>query len=131
MSVNDHLSDLLSRITNATLRRKEEVTAPFTKLTMAVGEVLVREKYIQSVDQKNDGKSRKLVLRLRYVDGNPSITGLGRVSKPGVRIYVRSGRIPLVLGGKGLVIISTSKGVMSGSQARKKRLGGEVICKVW
>jgi small subunit ribosomal protein S8 len=126
---NDPISDLLTRIRNASTARKKMVVMPYSKLKEQVAAILKDNGFISSVKVATDGGFKSLEIELT---GNPeAITSLIRVSKPGRRVYTSSQDIPLVLGGRGLVIVSTSSGVMTGRDARKKGLGGELICKVW
>jgi small subunit ribosomal protein S8 len=126
---NDPISDLLTRIRNASTARKKVVVMPFSKLKEQVAAILKENGFIENVKVTTDGGFKSLELGL---SSNPeTITSLIRVSKPGRRVYTSSSDIPLVLGGRGLVIVSTSSGVMTGRDARKKGLGGELICKVW
>jgi small subunit ribosomal protein S8 len=126
---NDPISDLLTRIRNASTARRRTVTMPYSKLKEQVAEILKANGYLAEVSVATDGGFKSLELNLT---GNPeAITSLIRVSKPGRRVYTTAKDIPLVLGGRGLVIVSTSSGVMTGRDARKKGLGGELICKVW
>jgi len=126
---NDPISDLLTRIRNASTARKKVVVMPYSKLKEQVAAILKENGFIESVKVTADGGFKSLELGL---SSNPeTITSLIRVSKPGRRVYTSSSDIPLVLGGRGLVIVSTSSGVMTGRDARKKGLGGELICKVW
>src|SRR6187551_1037480 len=97
-----------------------------------IARILAEEGFIESFDTEPDGVQEKLTLRLKYVEGRtPVVTGLKRISKPGLRVYARKTEIPRVLGGLGLAILSTSHGIMTGSDARKQNLGGEVLCYVW
>lgn len=126
---NDPISDLLTRIRNASTARKKVVVMPYSKLKEQVAAILKENGFIESVKVTTDGGFKSLELGL---SSNPeTITSLIRVSKPGRRVYTSSSDIPLVLGGRGLVIVSTSSGVMTGRDARRKGLGGELICKVW
>jgi len=126
---NDSISDLLTRIRNANTARKHLVVMPYSKMKQQVADILKANGFLEDVKVAQDGGFKSLELVL---PANPeTITSLIRVSKPGRRVYTSAGDIPLVLGGRGIVIISTSSGVMSGRQARKEGLGGELICKVW
>jgi small subunit ribosomal protein S8 len=126
---NDPISDLLTRIRNASTARKKVVVMPYSKLKEQVAAILKENGFIESLIVTTDGGFKSLQLGL---SPNPeAITSLIRVSKPGRRVYTSSSDIPLVLGGRGLVIVSTSSGVMTGRDARRKGLGGELICKVW
>jgi small subunit ribosomal protein S8 len=126
---NDPISDLLTRIRNAGTARHKVVVMPYSKLKEQVAGILETNGFITGVKVTTDGGFKSLELSL---SPNPeTITQLIRVSKPGRRVYTSAKDIPLVLGGRGLVIVSTSGGVMTGREARKKGLGGELICKVW
>jgi len=127
--VNDPIADLLTRIRNGRTARHQSVTMPYSKLKEQVARILAEAGFIAGVDVKAAGNFKALELALA---ADPdTITELVRVSKPGRRVYTSAKDIPLVLGGRGLVILSTSNGVMTGREARKKGLGGELICKVW
>ena len=126
---NDPIADLLTRIRNAKTARKSVVVMPHSKLKEQVAKILESSKFIQSVKvAEADGfKTLEIVLS----EDPEAITSLIRVSKPGRRVYTAAKDIPLVLGGRGIVIVSTSGGIMTGRDARKKGLGGELMCKVW
>lgn len=126
---NDSISDLLTRIRNAATARKSNVVMPYSKMNEQVARILQDNDYLIEVKvaEANGFKSLELTLP----EDREVITALIRVSKPGRRVYVGSKDIPNVLGGRGLVILSTSGGVMTGREARKQGLGGELICKVW
>ncbi|MDB5178365.1 MAG: ribosomal protein [Patescibacteria group bacterium] len=126
---NDPIADLLTRIRNAGTARKRLVVMPYSKLKEQVARILQDAGFLTGVQVTADGGFKSLELTLST---NPeTITSLIRVSKPGRRVYTAAKDIPLVLGGRGIVILSTSSGVMTGRDARKKGLGGELICKVW
>jgi len=132
--VNDTVSDMFTRIRNAHLRKKKDVSIIYSKLNEAIAKVLLDRGYISdvSVFKEKDKKYKSLSVTLKYDEDNlPKISSIESVSRPGLRIYVGANNIKLVLGGLGLTIISTPKGVMSGKDARKRKLGGEVICKVF
>ena len=126
---NDSISDLLTRIRNAHTARKRLVVMPYSKMKQQVADILKSNGFLESVKVATDGGFKSLELTLP-VDPE-RITSLIRVSKPGRRVYTSVHDIPLILGGRGIVIISTSSGVMTGRDARKEGLGGELICKVW
>jgi small subunit ribosomal protein S8 len=129
MYFNDPIADLLTRIRNAKTARKQLVVMPYSKLKEQVARILHDSGFLSDVKVTQDGGFKSLELTLPT---DPEvITSLIRVSKPGRRVYTSAKDIPLVLGGRGLVILSTSGGVMTGREARKKGLGGELICKVW
>ena len=130
MSMSDPIADMLTRIRNAQKAHLEEVTIPLSKMKSEIASVLKKYGYIGEIIVENGAREMKLVLRYAK-DGNPVIRGLRRTSRPGLRRYSKAQEIPVVLGGLGHTIISTSKGIMSGRDARKAGLGGEILCKVW
>jgi len=130
--ISDPIGDLLIRIKNGYLARKKTVTVPYSRLKEELVKILVKEKFLDQV--KIDGQrpaEKKLILSLRYEKGEPVLTEVKRISKPGLRIYARAKRIPRVRLGFGVTIVSTSSGLMTDREARKKNLGGEIICQVW
>ncbi|MBN2495151.1 MAG: 30S ribosomal protein S8 [Deltaproteobacteria bacterium] len=131
-SVNDPISDFLTRIRNACQAGKEEVSIPASNLKRSLAEILKGEGYIEDVTFVPDRRQGLLVLQLRYGERRkPIIQGLRRESRPGRRIYVSSDELPRVRSGLGTAVISTSRGVMTDRQARRDRLGGEYLCSVW
>jgi small subunit ribosomal protein S8 len=126
----DPVSDLLTRIRNAGMALHPSVNLPHSRFKESIAEVLRQEGYIASVSTEGD-KLKTLKLTLKYQARKPVIVGLRQISTPGLRRYVASTDIPRVLGGLGVAVVSTPKGVMSGSQARKQNLGGELVCYVW
>lgn len=135
MSMSDPIADMLTRIRNALQREHPAVSIPHSKAKEAIAVVLSDEGYVESYEVLSEGPRKFLRLQLKYVGDRrhrrPVITDLQRVSKPGQRIYVGKGDIPWVLNGMGIAILTTSHGVMTGQDARRKGVGGEVICKVW
>lgn len=132
MVMTDPIADFLTRIRNANMVYHERVEAPASKIKRAIAEILKEEGFIKDYEYIEDGKQGILRIYLKYgPDKKRVITGLKRISKPGLRVYARKDSIPKVLGGLGIAIISTSKGIMTDKQARKEGLGGEVICYVW
>ncbi len=128
----DPISDFLTRIRNASRAGKAETSAPHSKLKAAIAKVLLNEGFVSEVKDGTDENGHKtLVIVLKYVDGDASINGIERVSKPGLRLYTKSTEIPRVLNGLGVCILSTPKGVMRDREARRQKLGGEMICNVW
>lgn len=126
----DPIADMLTRIRNAIMVRREEVDVPNSKMKAEIARILVKEGYIEKVDKSADGKTLKLTFKL--VDGKQKvIQGLRRISKPGLRVYSKTEELPKVLSGLGIAIISTSKGIMTDKEAREKKLGGEVLAYVW
>jgi small subunit ribosomal protein S8 len=132
MNTTDPIADMLTRIRNASLARHRELTLPSSRIKREIARILVEEGFIDSFTTGQDGVQETLQLHLKYVEGRtPVVSGLKRISKPGLRVYARKTEIPRVLGGLGTAILSTSQGIMTGSQARKLNLGGEVLCYVW
>lgn len=130
MSMTDPISDMLTRIRNAQKARKTHVSIPASKVKVAVASVLKDEGYITDFETSGDGAAGTLDVELKYFEGKPVIEKVLRVSKPGLRIYRGKDDLPKVLGGLGIAIVSTSRGVMSDRQARAQGVGGEVICVV-
>jgi small subunit ribosomal protein S8 len=132
MSMTDPIADFLTRIRNACMARFERVDIPSSNLKVSLSKLLKDEGYIKNYKLIKDKKQGVLRLYLKYDDNNlPVIGGLERVSKPSCRVYVSHDKIPYVLNGLGTVLLSTSKGVLTDREARKQRVGGELLCKVW
>lgn len=132
MSMNDPLADMLTRIRNANMVRHESVEMPSSNLKTHVAENLKKEGYINGFELIEDSKQGILKLSLKYAKNNERvITGLKRVSKPGCRVYVQSNKIPKVMSGLGISILSTSNGVLTDKEARQQGVGGELLCEVW
>jgi small subunit ribosomal protein S8 len=132
MNVTDPIADMLTRIRNASVARHRELTLPSSRIKRDIARILVEEGFIESYVTSQDGVQELLSIRLKYVEGRtPVVSGLKRISKPGLRVYARKTEIPRVLGGLGTAILSTSRGIMTGQSARKLNLGGEVLCYVW
>jgi small subunit ribosomal protein S8 len=132
MNVTDPIADMLTRIRNASVARHRELTLPSSRIKRDIARILVEEGFIESYVTSQDGVQELLSIRLKYVEGRtPVVSGLKRISKPGLRVYARKTEIPRVLGGLGTAILSTSHGIMTGQSARKLNLGGEVLCYVW
>lgn len=131
--VNDTIADMLTRIRNANLAKHQIVQVPATKMTRNISQVLQEEGFIYEFEEVGENLKNYLVISLKYKGKNkkPVINALKRISKPGLRVYANHKEIPKVLGGIGIAIISTSKGVMTDRQARHYGLGGEVICYIW
>jgi len=130
--INDPIADMLTRIRNGLIARHDAVTMPASNMKKAIAKILLDEGYIKSVDYVDDGLQGQIKIVLKYVQGKESvIKGLKRISKPGLRVYARSSEIPKVLGGLGIAIISTSKGVMTDKEARNAGVGGEVLAYIW
>jgi small subunit ribosomal protein S8 len=132
MNVSDPIADMLTRIRNASRARHLEVVVPASRTKREIARILRDEGFIADVAESREGVHQTLRITLKYVDGKaPVVSGLKRISKPGLRVYARKTDIPRVLGGLGIVIVSTSQGIMTGAQARKAQLGGEVLAYVW
>ena len=133
MIMNDPIADMLTRIRNAQIARHDSVSMPASNTKKAIARILLEEGYIKAYDVIDDGLQGQIKITLKYINGknNPVIAGLKRISKPGLRVYARCEELPKVLGGLGVAIISTSKGLMTDRAARKENLGGEVLCYVW
>ena len=130
--VNDSIADLLTRIRNAQTARHETVSVETSIMKKSIAQILLDEGYISSFEEVDNGKNKDIVITLKYVNKNQKvITGLKRISKPGRRIYASCEELPKVLNGLGIVIVSTSKGVMTDREARKLGIGGEVLAYVW
>ncbi|MFQ5548306.1 MAG: 30S ribosomal protein S8 [Woeseia sp.] len=128
MSMTDPIADMLTRIRNGQKARKVSVAIPLSKVKVAVAKVLKDEGYIADYSMEGEGAKAALRVELKYVEGVPVIERVRRVSKPGLRVYRDKDKLPKVLGGLGVAIVSTSAGVMSDRQARKQGIGGEVLC---
>lgn len=130
--MTDPIADMLTRIRNALTVRHETVEMPASNMKKAIANILLEEGYVKNVEFVDDGLSGKIVITLKYTEGNkPVISGLKRVSKPGLRTYSGAENMPKVLGGLGTAIVSTSKGIMTDKQAKAANAGGEVLCFVW
>ena len=130
--INDPIADMLTRIRNGLIARHDSVTVPSSNMKKAIAKILLDEGYIKSVDYIDDDVQSQIKVTLKYVQGKESvIKGLKRISKPGLRVYARSNEIPKVLGGLGIAIVSTSKGVMTDKEARNAGVGGEVLAYIW
>ena len=129
---SDPVSDFLTRIRNATLVNKPSVVIPHSNFKFELSKLLKNEGYILDVKVNENGSKKEIQIDLKYTDsGKPVIAGLNRLSKPGRRVYVGSDKLPRNNGGLGTVVVSTSRGLLPDSEARKRKLGGELICEVW
>ncbi len=132
MVMSDPIADMLTRIRNANIVRHETVEMPSSKIKKEIAEILKREGFIRDAEYIDDNKQGVIRLFLKYGPNNERvISGLKRISKPGLRVYTKSAEVPKVLGGLGIAIISTSLGVMTDKEARQSKAGGEVVCYVW
>ena len=132
MLMNDPIADMLTRVRNALTARHDSVTLPASNMKKAIAKIMLDEGYIKAADFIDDGLQGQIKISLKYTDGKQSvINGLKRISKPGLRVYARNEEIPKVLGGLGVAILSTSKGVMTDKEARAAGVGGEVLAYIW
>ena len=133
MTMSDPIADMLTRIRNANTAKHDTVDVPASKMKIAIADILVDEGYIAKYDLVEDGSLKTLHITLKYgVDKNEKVSaGIKRTSKPGLRVYANTEDIPRVLGGLGIAILSTNKGVVTDKEARKLGVGGEVLCFVW
>jgi small subunit ribosomal protein S8 len=132
MNVTDPIADFLTSIRNALRARHKLVEVPSSKLKMQMAQILRDEGYIAGFRLVEDGARKRIEVRLKYSAANePIITRIQRVSRPGRRVYVGSREVPRVLGGMGINILTTPKGVMTGASARKQHVGGEILCEIW
>ncbi len=132
MVMTDPIADMLTRIRNGNHAKHETVNVPASSIKKEIASILVAEGYIKGFDVIEDGKQGLLRIELKYTeDKSRVITGIKRISKPGLRVYVKQDEIPKVLGGLGIAILSTSKGMLTGKNAKIQGVGGEVICYVW
>ena len=132
MNISDPIADMLTRVRNASRARHTDVVVPASRTKREIARILLEEGFIADVREDHEGARLVLRVTLKYVDGKaPVVSGLKRISKPGLRVYARKTEIPRVLGGLGIVIVSTSQGIMTGAKAHKAQLGGEVLAYVW
>ena len=133
MMTSDPIADMLTRIRNANTAKHDTVDIPASKMKLAIADILLKEGYVKAVDVIEEGNSKTIKITLKYgADKNEKIlTGLKRISKPGLRVYASKDKLPKVLGGLGVAIISTNKGVLTDKEARKENVGGEVLAFIW
>ncbi len=131
MAVTDPIADFLTRVRNAIKANKRKVDIPASKMKIGIAQILKDHKFIVDFQIEEDNKQNILRLLLRYTNGNPAISGLRRISTPGLRVYAPKDKMPRVLNGYGIAVISTSKGLLTDKQAKKESVGGEVICYIW
>ncbi|MBO4376076.1 MAG: 30S ribosomal protein S8 [Lachnospiraceae bacterium] len=133
MTMSDPIADMLTRIRNANTAKHDTVDVPASKMKIAIAEILLNEGYIKSYEVEEAGSFKNIHITLKYgKDKNEKIiTGLKRISKPGLRVYANAAELPKVLGGLGIAIVSTNKGILTDKEARKSNVGGEVIAFVW
>ena len=131
MHLTDPIADMLTRLRNGNTARHTDVKVPFSKIKESIANILKNEGYIAGYEIKEEGNIKDIVVTLKYVDGETVIKGLKRISKPGRRVYSSVENLPKVLGGLGIAIVSTPKGVITDKECRKHSVGGEVLCYVW
>jgi len=132
MTISDPIADMLTRIRNAIMARHDSVLVPSSRMKLSIARILKEEGFISDYEVLRGKPQRIIKIHLRYSDQNQSIlSGLERVSKPGLRVYAQQQEIPRVYGGRGIAIVSTSKGVMTGHQAWRQCIGGELLCYIW
>jgi len=130
--MTDPIADMLARIRNALMARHKKVEVPASKLKLEIARILKEEGYIEDYEFVQEGPQGKIVITLKYDENRrPVIAGLKRISKPGRRIYAGVKKLPRVMGGLGIAIISTSRGIMTDHEARRRRVGGEILCEIW
>lgn len=131
MFITDLISDMIVRIKNANQRKHKTVSIPYSNKKAKILEIILAEGYISSFSTEGEGVNKTLLVTLKYKGSQAAIVGIKRVSKPGLKVYVKADELPTVLSGYGTAIISTSKGIMTEKQARKENVGGEVIAYIW
>jgi small subunit ribosomal protein S8 len=132
MTMTDPIADMLTRIRNANTAYHESVDVPASAIKIEIAKILAQEGYIRSFEVTKSNSHRVLNIKLKYGSNKErAITGLKRISKPGLRVYAKIDEVPKVLGGLGIAILATSKGILTDKNAREKRIGGEVLCFVW
>lgn len=129
--ISDPISDFLIRLKNASRAENESFTAPSSKMKIELARILKEEGYIWNYEVDSSGQFPEIKVTAKYVDGTPALTDLKRVSRPGRRHYVGAGEVPRVLNGLGISILSTSRGIMTGTQAKRENVGGELLAMVW
>ncbi|UCE97346.1 MAG: 30S ribosomal protein S8 [Dehalococcoidia bacterium] len=131
MTISDPIADMLTRIRNAVMARHENVNIPASRMKLYIAKILKQEGFVSDYEVMGTQPHRQIKIILRYYNNTPVISGLKRVSKPGLRVYSQRNEIPRIFGGQGIAILSTSKGVMTGSKAWRQGIGGELLCYIW
>ena len=131
MTVTDPIADMLTRIRNAIMASHDDVVIPSSQVKLSIAKVLKEEDFINNFEILKDKTQQTIRIRLKYLDSQPALLGLERVSKPGLRIYVGRHEIPRVYGGLGIAILSTPQGIITGQEAWRRHLGGEILCYIW
>jgi len=128
---SDPIADMLTRIRNGYMAKKTVVAVPHSKMKEAIAAVMVNNNFLKAVETTEENKKKTLVLSLLYLNGRPAVTNIKRISKAGRKVYQKKSNLPHVLSGLGKAIVSTSVGIMTAAEAKKKSVGGEVICEIW
>lgn len=131
MNLTDPIADMLTRIRNANAAKHATVAVPFSRIKESIANILKNEGYIVDYEIKEEGTKKDIVVTLKFVDGEEVVKGLRRISKPGRRVYSSVDNLPKVLGGLGIAIVSTPKGVLTDKECRKHSVGGEILCYIW
>ena len=131
MTVTDPIADMLTRIRNAIMAGHDDILVPSSQIKLSIARILKEEGFIEDYETLEGKPQQMIKLQLKYADKLPALLGLEKVSKPGLRVYVERREIPRVYGGLGIAILSTSQGIMTGQEAWRRHLGGEVLCYVW
>ena len=131
MNLTDPIADMLTRIRNANAAKHASVSIPFSRIKESIANILKNEGYIVDYEIKEEGANKDIVVTLKFVDGEEVVKGLRRISKPGRRVYSSVDNLPKVLGGLGIAIVSTPKGVLTDKECRKHSVGGEILCYIW
>ena len=131
MSMNDPIADMLTRLRNATAAGQSSLTLPYSKLKSDIAKILKKEGYINETELVTEEGHQAIKIQTKFVNKTSAISGLKRVSRPGLRRYVGAGEIPRVLGGMGIAVLSTSRGILTGHEARKQKVGGELLAYIW
>jgi len=129
--MNDPIADMLTRLRNATAAGQSSLTLPYSKLKSDIAKILKKEGYINETELVTDEGHQAIKIQTKFVNKTSAISGLKRVSRPGLRRYVGVGEIPRVLGGMGIAVLSTSRGILTGHEARKQKVGGELLAYIW
>jgi small subunit ribosomal protein S8 len=129
--MNDPIADMLTRLRNAAAAGQSSLTLPYSKLKSDIAQILKKEGYIKETELVTDNGHQAIKIQTKFVNKTSAISGLKRVSRPGLRRYVGSGEIPRVLGGMGIAVLSTSRGILTGHEARKQKVGGELLAYIW
>ncbi|HMB25969.1 MAG TPA: 30S ribosomal protein S8 [Patescibacteria group bacterium] len=131
MTMTDPIADMLTRIRNSYMAKKQELVLPYSKVKFAIAKILEKEDYIEKAEIDESGKFKQIKIELKYNNKQPAITKMQKISKAGRRVYAAHNELPRVLNGYGIAIISTSRGVMTNNEAKHAKVGGEVLCEIY